>query len=533
MESDADPVLYACAPCKKNKRRCDKRVPSCGSCLKTGRVCDYSSPPQVTPESEISALQRRVQELEEHVRQFPVQMPSVSSTSGPVDSNLSIQAFYLDSEVWSSLKFPDRPAQILAPDDICAALGDQADIDSIKTGYFQSIHVWLPFVSKIRVSRLTQVPQSCPKTDIALLLLCMRLIQEVPDRYGPHSLDLYNLAKEFSKRLELEGLLTLSTVQAGVLLLLYEIGHGIFPAAFMTISYCARQGVALGLHNKFAPQLYGKPRFWGDWEERQRVWWTIMILDRYVAIGGGYRPLCTDDPGRDTFLPVDDDAWNSGEMVPPERVSLSSKTITKEISSFARLAQASNLLGRVIRHCGDSSLEINFMLDGFETLCQANYSLLELLQNQGPLTGLDAVIARTICYSALFKLSDSYSCELFYEETQYDAQTAPRVRQCLERSLHIMNDICGQVTTLIQEVRGLLTPETLKTASPLMLECVYTCAQSILWISQETNNQQLASAKMVSEDMLRFLDGRWKVADLLRIGVYLELTKRSEVGQDE
>jgi hypothetical protein len=118
-------------------------------------------------------------------------------------------------------------------------------------------------------------------------------------------------------------------------------------------------------------------------------------------------------------------------------------------------------------------------------------------------------------HSALFKLSDSYSCELFYEETQYDAQTAPRVRQCLEKSLHIINDICGQVTTLIQEVRGLLTPETLKTVSPLMLECVYTCAQNILWVSQETNNQQLASAKMVSEDMLQFLDGRWKSAGKL------------------
>lgn len=38
------------------------------------------------------------------------------------------------------------------------------------------------------------------------------------------------------------------------------------------------------------------------------------------------------------------------------------------------------------------------MLDGFETLCQANYSLLELLQNQGPVTRLDAIIAKTICY---------------------------------------------------------------------------------------------------------------------------------------
>lgn len=124
--------------------------------------------------------------------------------------------------------------------------------------------------------------------------------------------------------------------------------------------------------------------------------------------------------------------------------------------------------------------------------------------------------------SALFKLSGRYSCELFYEETKYDAQTAPRVRECLERSLHIINDICGQVTTLIQELRGLLTTETLKTVSPLMLDCVYTCAQNILWVSLETNNPQLGPAKMVSEDMLRFLDGRWKSAGKL-FGIILVL----------
>lgn len=114
--------------------------------------------------------------------------------------------------------------------------------------------------------------------------------------------------------------------------------------------------------------------------------------------------------------------------------------------------------------------------------------------------------------SALFKLSSRYSCELFYEDLQYDAQTAPRVRECLEKSMHIINDICGQVTTMIQELRGLLTEDTLKMVSPLMLHSIYTCAQDTLWIAQETNNSQLASAKLVSEDMLRLLDARWKLA---------------------
>jgi hypothetical protein len=90
-------------------------------------------------------------------------------------------------------------------------------------------------------------------------------------------------------------------------------------------------------------------------------------------------------------------------MVPPDRVSLSSQT-TNALGSFARLAQASNLLGRVIRHCNVKSLDINFTLDDFETLSQALYSLLELLPTADPTESdpsngpLNALIARAICY---------------------------------------------------------------------------------------------------------------------------------------
>jgi hypothetical protein len=114
--------------------------------------------------------------------------------------------------------------------------------------------------------------------------------------------------------------------------------------------------------------------------------------------------------------------------------------------------------------------------------------------------------------SALFKLSNHHSCELFDEGTQYDSQTAPRVRECLQRSLYTINDICSQFTALMQEIQGLLTQDALKIFSPLMLNCVYTCAQNILWMLLETDNPQLTSAKLVSEDILRFLDSRWMSA---------------------
>lgn len=84
------------------------------------------------------------------------------------------------------------------------------------------------------------------------------------------------------------------------------------------------------------------------------------------------------------------------EIVPPEHICLSS--LTSSVSPFARLAQASNLLGRVIRHCNDTALELEFVLDNFEMLCQTIFSLVELLSQDDSMTTINAGIAATICF---------------------------------------------------------------------------------------------------------------------------------------
>jgi hypothetical protein len=83
-------------------------------------------------------------------------------------------------------------------------------------------------------------------------------------------------------------------------------------------------------------------------------------------------------------------------MVPPERVSLSSQR--GAVSPFARLAQAANLLGRVIRHCTETKLELHFVLDNFETLDQTIFSLTELLSIERSTASMEICIATTICY---------------------------------------------------------------------------------------------------------------------------------------
>jgi hypothetical protein len=110
-------------------------------------------------------------------------------------------------------------------------------------------------------------------------------------------------------------------------------------------------------------------------------------------LGSTSRPLCTEDPAKDTCLPCNDQAWDSGvcfllvycyliklyrKWPPPERVYLSSPT-DGVASPFARLAQASHLLGRVIRHV-DDTLSPEDTLREIKLLSDALFSLVNLIK---------------------------------------------------------------------------------------------------------------------------------------------------------
>ncbi|KAJ5746930.1 fungal-specific transcription factor domain protein [Penicillium nucicola] len=405
MDDSMDMVAAtrACASCKKNKRRCDKSLPSCNLCLRSNRICDYSDNTQSSHRDEIADLRSRLQRLEQLIASSPNPPPYPASDGEacntddqhPYIENLSVLASYLDSEVWSSCNIPNHSNPVYAPPEILSLVGGFIEIENLKLRYFSSIHTWMPIVSKLRLNRLTQNTTGPLKADTALLLLCLRLSFS----YGKSASTskFYHTIKEFSNELELKGIISLRTVQAGLLLCVYEIGHGIFPAAFLNISCCARQGIVLGLHHKSAPQSMGPPRSWVDWEERQRVWWLIIILDRYIAIGVDHRPLCTEDPTKDTLLPASDSAWDSGEMMSPERVLLSSGS-TNTVSSFARMAQASNLLGLVIRHCNDTSMDLEYVLNNFELLSRSLKSLLEMTGNDKDAMSSEMSTATALCF---------------------------------------------------------------------------------------------------------------------------------------
>ena len=129
-------------------------------------------------------------------------------------------------------------------------LGDGPAIQAAIDEYFDTVHTWMPIVSKKRLNRNMHNPLWEAGADLALLFLCMKLatlgLQEgLEQSHHP----VYTAAKRFVAQLEAGGVVSLHMLQAYVLISFFEMGHAIYPAAWMTVGSASRYGMLLGLHD--------------------------------------------------------------------------------------------------------------------------------------------------------------------------------------------------------------------------------------------------------------------------------------------
>lgn len=83
---------------------------------------------------------------------------------------------------------------------------------------------------------------------MAMLFLAMKLLVSVPSPgEAPEDDHVYIVSKQFVASLESRGMISLPFLQAMTLVALYEFGHAIYPAAWMTVGACARYAEILGL----------------------------------------------------------------------------------------------------------------------------------------------------------------------------------------------------------------------------------------------------------------------------------------------
>lgn len=190
-------------------------------------------------------------------------------------------AFFLDSKLFQQTQVDLPRIDLLLPQEI---VDKTRDIQSIATRYFGSVHLWMPILSTQRFYDHLSNFVSQPSSDRSILIFCMRLVSWLPAEHAgkdkPRTPD-YLAAKRFFLEAEISGGLTIQLLQAMTLLTIYEMGHAVYPAAYLSIANCARYGSALGIdvHKSSDPASASFDEM--EQEERRRLWWAIVILDRF------------------------------------------------------------------------------------------------------------------------------------------------------------------------------------------------------------------------------------------------------------
>jgi hypothetical protein len=123
-------------------------------------------------------------------------------------------------------------------------------------------------VSSLRVLRSLRNAQVSIDADVQILLHAMRLDHDdslasqrsSEDEYTKEQKTRYQQVKTALFAIEQSARFSTNFLAAHALLALHEIGHGIFPAAYLTVGNLARLFCAFGLHDrKKATQILLRP----------------------------------------------------------------------------------------------------------------------------------------------------------------------------------------------------------------------------------------------------------------------------------
>ncbi|MCJ1468512.1 hypothetical protein MMC07_007141 [Pseudocyphellaria aurata] len=524
----SDKAPQACLTCRAQKRKCDKALPSCGLCTRVKRVCNYSFEPSSSASSEqFQSLQRKVRRLEAQLDVFsahgsPVSSYSWRSTSRTPASSLNEMGdaeqenqvtpmiFFLDRAAYLSGKYQIGRQYLQLPqvfEDFCPST---TIVQRIVASYFRSTHSWLPIVSKERMLRDLKVPLENTGADLALLCLCMRLVGErLPQALHNPQTSFYLAVKEYYFQVESAGLLSVQLLQAGILLAVYEFGHAIFPSSYVTIGRCAKIGQAMGInHGASPPQMLPPPTTWTEMEERSRVWWAVLLLDRQMTLGNTALPMSVQDPSQVDYLPSADAGWDQGGMGANEPLFLSS-ALNEPTGRYARLCQAGHLVGKIVQHVNNQFLNDEAR---FQEVIQLNRTLQAVsvvISNElDQESNMVLHSAMALCYSGMMILNKPYSgtesTGIFTGlviPTEFQKHALNTLRLAARETSGFAASLHAHISDLVEQV------------SPLLAHCFYQAINTYGWFSREMpTNSEIPKAIEFLKETLRKLDRRWKIA---------------------
>ncbi|KAH8802607.1 putative fungal-specific transcription factor [Xylogone sp. PMI_703] len=493
--STVDRAQQACLACKSRKRKCDKALPQCSWCSRKGLSCTYSSPGQSS--NDAASQQSYTSSIDESPRKSrSLDFPTI---------------LFMDPVILQYGQVETPRTTYPVPSHVLQLLGGLTELTTIASTYFTTVHVWMPIISKKLCYEHHLQPAFHCHADIALLFLAMKLITSMlPNELANARTPAYHTAKHFFLEIEASGMMSIQVLQAGLLLALYEVGHAIYPSAYLSIGTCTRYAYALGI-NKGARIKASKVLSLVELEENKRVWWGIVILDRFLSIGSPGRPFSTKKPSLHDPLPGDDAAWDAG-IVEQTSATLYSPT-SGHMSKFSLLCQTAALLGEVLGHVSKPVIDQKAYEEEGQQLYQTLQAMISASESMAT-PDHDQISMIYGYHSALMALNSfpRLSNNVLVDFTDY-------IQRQKTRSDSLAKKIIGAL-----EGKMIHVAQNRLAISPWGLFCVYQAAVTYLQLSRQSDERYIIDSLALTRQTLNMMRTRWNAA-----GTYLQLLEAREV----
>ncbi|KAK3074967.1 hypothetical protein LTR53_002136 [Teratosphaeriaceae sp. CCFEE 6253] len=544
----ADEAWQSCVACRRLKRKCSKEVPTCSLCGRVGRECEYPSPAS-SPGGKPTAGRKRSWTQANGTatsppsngggrahgfshpasRAAPTFRPLSGATTAASDPDASgltrprfPAAWYLDSVAARGLEFTVPGDLTWEEINGIAFTVNIEEAVGIVEHHARTTHCWFPVAA---------VTTPLTRADTVALFVSMALVSQGQDQ-SPSSdshAPVYYSLKAALAACEQRGQLSTDYIAATVLTGVYEMVHGMYPAAYFTVGSSARACCAVGLHDKrFATQLPAKVDTWTEVEERRRLWWATLILDRYINIGFLLRPPCTPPIPANEVVPANDTSWDEGELAVNPLLVMSIENRAR-VSPFARTCQAAHLLGRVSQHVSEhpdpADAAIHFQeAHQIQRAATALLSILQQEYNDTPVPERHRLFsAMALCCSALLALYDIHSCIDTGSMESGGRYMGVRV-ELQELAIEGFKWVSNTILDLAEEIReASRTTTSLDCISPLVFNALYQAAGTYAWYARENGSASHVESLEKLRAVMALLEPRWRVA-----GDYLALLKGTE-----
>ncbi|RBR15516.1 hypothetical protein FVER53590_09442 [Fusarium verticillioides] len=504
-------AFTSCEACRRLKRRCSRDTPSCRLCTRLGKACIYRT------QQAISGLGTSTKVLGGQDRTDP------TAELGLHRTNNFPSSYFLDSDFFQPilrdiLTIHNGPFFLEQQRHFAAA----GTLESLIVHYENTIHHWLPMLSlkRLRQDIKTLKDSTRGVVDVLVFLALEALISQSDEHtISPQSNPSYLKAKHGSFMAESGGTINIRLVQTLTLLALYEFGHRIYPAAYLSIGQAVRLATMVGLHSpKDAKQLFMEPETWTLCEEQRRTWWAIVMLDRVVVAGSPQLLMAAPDPSTNDLLPCNDYDWTNGRIGFSEALFTRNFHSPSSVGQFARVCQAVHMFGKVLRHIKAREKDTNPVELTAEAL-QLHIVLVAL--DQGIMNN-DFDIATTqgslhsalsLCSLARLLLYNEYACN-------EPSITTPRERLAAEVemqqiSLASIQDIVSK--TLPQMARQIVSAGQQQSKgprhSPILAGCLYHAATECAWFVRENNDAEMVVGLEAITNALQVLKSEWSVCN--------------------